>query len=150
MSNLVQSKTSVPSKVTKVHVPKKRGRVKQFLLEGFAVLLTSIIFGIPIYFVIINALKNTKEAAMLNMALPASVSFIENAEAVFSAQDGIIFRAFFNCLMITGFSIPILILVGSMAGFVLQRKITKVTQFFNFLVLAGLIIPPLLFLPFGY
>jgi raffinose/stachyose/melibiose transport system permease protein len=142
MSNLVQSKTSVPSKVMKVHVPKKRGRVKQFLLEGAAVLLTLLIFGIPFYFVIINALKNTKEAAMLNMALPTSVHFIENAKAVFAAQDGIIFTAFFNSLIITGFSIAILILVGSMAGFVLQRKRTKVTPLLNFLVLAGLIIPP--------
>ncbi|OLS37254.1 carbohydrate ABC transporter permease [Bacillus sp. MRMR6] len=112
------------------------------ILECFAVLSTLGIFGIPFYFVIINAFKNTQESALLNMDWPSSFHLLENMKEVISARDGMIIRAFFNSFMITGFSIILLIILGAAAGYVLQRKVSKLTPFINFLILAGLIIPP--------
>ncbi|MDM5338577.1 carbohydrate ABC transporter permease [Fictibacillus enclensis] len=104
--------------------------------------MTIFIFGIPFYFVIINAVKDATESASLNMAWPGSFHVIENINAVFHAQNGMIMRAFYNSIMITLLSIILLIIMGSMAGYVLQRKKSKFSPLFNFLILAGLIIPP--------
>ncbi|MEC1522821.1 carbohydrate ABC transporter permease [Neobacillus niacini] len=111
-------------------------------IESFGVVATLAIFGIPFYFVIINAFKNTQESSLLNMNWPSSFHLMENIQEVITARDGMIIRAFFNSVMITGLSIILLIVLGAAAGYVLQRKVTKVTPFFNFLILAGLIIPP--------
>ncbi|MBY0147106.1 carbohydrate ABC transporter permease [Neobacillus niacini] len=114
----------------------------KLFVETFSVLATLGIFGIPFYFVIINAFKNSQESSLLNMDWPSSFHLIENMKEVISARDGMIIRAFFNSVMITGISIVLLIILGAAAGYVLQRKVTKATPFFNFLILAGLIIPP--------
>ncbi|SHR62779.1 binding-protein-dependent transport system inner membrane protein [Mycobacteroides abscessus subsp. abscessus] len=121
---------------------RKRKSVRKLFSEILAIVLSLIIFGVPFYFVIVNASKDTKESSLLNMDLPSSFQLIENIQAVMAAQNGMIVRAFFNSMMITGFSIAILILVGAMAGYVLQRRTSKMSPFFNFLILAGLIIPP--------
>jgi raffinose/stachyose/melibiose transport system permease protein len=114
----------------------------KIFIECFGVIATLTIFGIPFYFVIINAFKNTQESSLLNMNWPSSFHLMENIQEVITARDGMIIRAFFNSVMITGLSIILLIILGAAAGYVLQRKVTKVTPFFNFLILAGLIIPP--------
>ena len=119
----------------------KKG-IKQFLIEAFAVLITIFLFGVPFYFVIINAVKSTQESALLNISWPTSFHLIENIKAVLTTNDGMVIRAFFNSTLITVLSILILIIVSAMAGYVLQRKSGKLTSFFNFLILAGLIIPP--------
>ncbi|MEH7118809.1 carbohydrate ABC transporter permease [Neobacillus vireti] len=125
---------------------KHRGRagkgIRKLIVEIIAVLLTLVVFGIPFYFVVINAVKSTQESSLLNMAWPSSFHLLENMKAVIEAQDGMIIRAFFNSIAITGFSIILLIVLGAMSGYVLQRKVTKTTPLFNFLILAGLIIPP--------
>lgn len=117
-------------------------KVGKILVETFAVLATLVIFGIPFYFVIINAFKSTKEASLLNMDWPSNFQFFDNLKEVLMARDGMILTAFYNSIMITGFSIVLLILFGSAAGYVISRKVTKITPLFNFLILVGLIIPP--------
>ena len=128
-----------------VHNKSKSKTVKRFwrvFAECLAVIGTLVFFGIPFYFVIINALKNTKDSSLLNMEWPSSIHFIENLKEVLTASDGMILRAFFNSITITVLSIILLIILGAASGYVLQRKVTKATPFFNFLILAGLIIPP--------
>lgn len=127
------------NKKSKTIIGKKLWKI---FIECFGVLATLAIFGIPFYFVIINAFKNTQESSLLNMNWPSSFHLMENIQEVITARDGMIIRAFFNSVMITGLSIILLIILGAAAGYVLQRKVTKVTPFFNFLILAGLIIPP--------
>lgn len=122
-------------------VPKIK-QVKKFFVELFAVLLTVIIFGIPLYFVFVNAAKTTKESSLLNMAWPTEFQLGENIKEVIAAENGMIFRAFMNSTLITIFSIIILIICGAMTGYVMHRRTGKLSPFLNFLVLAGLIIPP--------
>jgi raffinose/stachyose/melibiose transport system permease protein len=117
-------------------------RIRNVTTEIVAVLMALILFGVPFYFVIINAVKDTQESSLLNMAWPSSFKVVENMHAVLTDSDGMVIRAFYNSIMITVFSIVILIIVGSMAGYILHRKTSKASPFFNFLILAGLIIPP--------
>lgn len=116
--------------------------IRKFFIEVVAVLTTIIVFGVPLYFVFVNAAKTTKEASLLNMSWPSSFELIDNVRDVMAAENGMIYRAFMNSSLITLFSIIILIICGAMAGYVLHRRKSKLTPFFNFLVLTGLIIPP--------
>ncbi len=140
------SKTVIQPSDPSIVMEKTKGptgkRILRLVVECIAVLLTLVIFGVPFYFVMINAVKNVQESSLLNMAWPSSFHLMENMRAVIEAQDGMIIRAFFNSIAITGFSIILLIILGAMAGYVLQRKVNKATPFINFLILAGLIIPP--------
>lgn len=143
MSKAVESTSRVqPSLKMKKGFKVKRKGIRQVFMEVVAVLVTMILFGIPLYFVFVNAAKTTPEASLLNMAWPTEFQLTENIAAVFAAENGMIVRAFMNSALITGFSIVLLILFGAMAGYVLHRKTTKLSPFYNFLLLAGLIIPP--------
>jgi raffinose/stachyose/melibiose transport system permease protein len=117
-------------------------KVRNIVLEGIAVLAALVIFGVPFYFVIINSFKTSAEASEMNMSLPKTFQIIENYTAVINAQHHMVIRAFFNSTAITVFSIAVLIIVCSMAGFIMQRRQGKATSFVNFIVLAGLMIPP--------
>jgi len=124
----------------KVQINKKI--LKQVIIETFAVLVSLVVFGIPFYFVVINSFKTSAEAAEMSMAWPKTFQIVENYKEVLATQNGIVIRAFFNSTIITLGSILVLIIVCSMAGFVLQRRNDKASPFINFLVLAGLMIPP--------
>jgi raffinose/stachyose/melibiose transport system permease protein len=118
-------------------------RVNGLFFEIFAVILSIIIFGIPFYYVILNSFKNRTEAAEMNISWPTSFHIFENYKEVLTAMDGMAIRAFFNSTIITILSIAVLIIVCSMAGFVLQRRAaSKGLNVINFLILAGLMIPP--------
>lgn len=116
--------------------------VKKNIIEVFAVLASLVIFGIPFYFIIINSFKNQTESADMNMSLPTTFHIIENYKEVLTAQNGMVIRAFFNSTIITVLSIITLIFVCSMAAFVMHRREGKASSLINFLVLAGLMIPP--------
>jgi raffinose/stachyose/melibiose transport system permease protein len=106
-------------------------------------LLSTVIFWIPFYFVIINSFKSPTAAADMNMSWPTSFHIIDNYTAVLTATDHMLVRAFGNSTLLTLLSVSGLVVVSSLAGFVLQRREKgKAASTFNFLVLAGLMIPP--------
>jgi raffinose/stachyose/melibiose transport system permease protein len=111
-------------------------------IEVLAVLATVVIFLVPFSYVILTSLKTPGEASQMNLSLPAKALFLENYGEVLRAQNGMVLRAFWNSTMITALSIAGLILVCSMAGYVLERRSSRVSSLLNFLVLVGLMIPP--------
>jgi raffinose/stachyose/melibiose transport system permease protein len=115
---------------------------KQFIIGFVAVLFSLLIFGVPFYFVIINSFKTTTDSAALNINWPNTFEIITNYKTVLMAQDGMVARAFYNSTLLTVLSIAVLIFVSAMAGFVMQRRIGKFSSLINFLILAGLMIPP--------
>jgi raffinose/stachyose/melibiose transport system permease protein len=119
----------------------RRGAGK-FAIEAAAVFATIVIFWVPLYFVLVNAMKDPKEAALFNMQWPSSVQLWDNMVDVVQARDYMLLTAFYNSSLMTVFSIVLLIVIAAMAGFVLQRRRDKATPIINFFVFAGLIIPP--------
>lgn len=113
--------------------------IKKILIEILALILSLLIL-IPFYFALVNSLKSSNEAALMKITLPESIKFIENYKEVI--VNGFIFQSFFNSILITVFSATILILISSMAAFVLQRRKSGASSVMDFFVLAGLIVPP--------
>ncbi|OQY31843.1 MAG: ABC transporter [Spirochaetaceae bacterium 4572_59] len=117
-------------------------KARRLTIEITGVILTAIIFGIPFYFIFNMASKNSQEASLMNISFPEKFLLFDNIREVILADKGIVVTAFKNSILLTFFSIVVLILVCSMAGYVAQRRSGKASPFISFLILTGLIIPP--------
>ncbi|MFM9278372.1 carbohydrate ABC transporter permease [Paenibacillus jiagnxiensis] len=120
----------------------KGKKIRQFAFETAGILFTIAAFWVPFYFIIVNASKDIQESSLLNLSLPSAFHIWDNIKTVIAARDYMLIRAFFNSTVLTVVSIAILVILCAMAGYVLQRRTDRATPVFNFLILAGLIIPP--------
>ncbi|AGA59405.1 MAG: carbohydrate ABC transporter permease [Thermobacillus sp.] len=118
----------------------RKGRL--LTIEIVSVALSIILFWVPLYFVILTALKNPQEAARMNLDWPTEIRLWQNIKEVFVFRDYMLVRAFWNSTLLTVLSIVVLTVVSSMAAFVMQRRQDKASPWISFFVLAGLIIPP--------
>ncbi len=100
-----------------------------------------LIFATPFLFMLVNALKDRRGANLLQISLPTEWMW-ENFKQVFEANNYQILTAFKNSFILTVGSLILLIVVGSMAGYVLQRRNDKTTKTVSTLVMTGLMIPP--------
>lgn len=119
---------------------KRKG--SRFLIELIAVASALVIFGVPLFYVVTNAGKNSAAAAEMTIQPAAKTQYLANLAEVIATSDYMLIRAFFNSTMITALSIAALLGISSMAGFVLERHKGKAISWINFLILAGLMIPP--------
>lgn len=118
----------------------RKGRLLAF--EIVSVAFSIILFWVPLYFVILTAMKNPQEAARMNLDWPTEIQLWQNIKEVFVFRDYMLVRAFWNSTLLTVLSIVVLTVVSSMAAFVMQRRQDKASPWISFFVLAGLIIPP--------
>lgn len=116
--------------------------LKQFGIEFLAVLASVVIFWIPLYFVVLTAMKSPQEASLMNLAWPTKSQLWQNIVEVVTARDYMLLLAFWNSAVLTVLSLVGLILFCSMAAFVMQRRNDRATPWILFFVLSGLIIPP--------
>lgn len=112
------------------------------LFELLGLLLAFFLYLIPFYFVIINSFKTKREAGLMNISWPSTFQIAENYRTVITNNRSALLVAFKNSIIITALSLIVMILVCSMAGFVLQRRRDKLSTAANFALLTGLMIPP--------
>jgi raffinose/stachyose/melibiose transport system permease protein len=77
----------------------------------------------------------------MNLNLPDVLHF-ENYFQVITTNNYVILRAFYTSALITIGGILVLVVVCSLAGYVLQRVSSKFMMGINYLILAGLMVPP--------
>lgn len=99
------------------------------------------IFVIPFLFMLVNALKDRKAANKLSISLPDEFMW-GNFWEVVQTRNFQILTAFKNSALITLFSLLVLIFLGSMAGYVIQRRDDRVVKIANILIMVGLMLPP--------
>lgn len=107
-----------------------------------AIGVSAVVFIVPFAFITLTAVKTTQEAALRDFSWPTEWPIVENFVAVMEARDYMIIIAFINSTVLTVFSVALLVVLGAMAAFVLQRRASRWNGLVNFLVLAGLIVPP--------
>ena len=114
---------------------------KLYLLgDVLGLFFAAVIFIIPFLFMLVNSLKERRESNLLNLSLP-EIFHWENYATVFSANNYQILTAFKNSILITACYVLLLVILGSMAGYVLQRRTDKAHRFINSLILTGLMVP---------
>ena len=116
---------------------------KRVLIIGdiLGLLTAGVVFVIPFLFMLVNSLKDRREANKLNLSLP-EVFHWENYKEVLTHNNGVVIRAFKNSMLITAGSVIILIVICAMAGYILQRRKGKAMSVVNGVVMAGLMVPP--------
>ncbi len=112
------------------------------LLGDMSGLLASIlVFVFPFLFMLFNSLKERREANLLNLSIPR-VFHWENYVEVFQTNDYVLLKAFKNSMILTFFSVIGLVVVSSMAGYIIRRRNDRMTRIVNILLMLGLMIPP--------
>jgi len=118
-------------------------RAKRIWVGGAAILVSIFVFLVPFMFIILTALKDRREAAKREFSWPSNgIHLWDNLVQVIETRDYMLITAFVNSMILTVASVTLLVVFGAMVGFVLQRRPSVWTPIVNFLVLAGLIIPP--------
>ncbi len=119
-----------------------RRRRGSWWLSALAIAAFTVVFLIPFAFIVLTALKDPRQASELSFTWPAHLQIVQNFKAVLETQDYLLIIAFINSTILTVGSVTIMVILGSMVAFVLQRRASRWNGPINFLVLSGLIIPP--------
>jgi raffinose/stachyose/melibiose transport system permease protein len=114
----------------------------RWLAGLLGIAFTAIIFLVPFAFVFTMAGKTANEAALLEFSWPTQFQLWDNIVTVFQARNYLLVIAFINSIILTVASVALLVILGSMIAFVLDRRKGWLNPLVNLCVLAGLIIPP--------
>jgi raffinose/stachyose/melibiose transport system permease protein len=112
------------------------------VLSVVAILVSIVVFLVPFAFIVLTAVKDRQQASLLDFSWPHQFHFVQNFVDVVQARDYMLIIAFINSSILTVASVAGMVVLAAMAAFVLQRKASRWNGLINFLVLAGLIIPP--------
>jgi raffinose/stachyose/melibiose transport system permease protein len=113
------------------------------LISGLVGLVVAFfVFVVPFIFVFLIAAKSPSEAALMRFSWPSDWYLWRNFVDVLQTRDYIVLLAFFNSAIITFSAVVLLVVLAAMVGYVLQRRVTRVTNVVYATILAGLMIPP--------
>lgn len=111
----------------------------KILLVGLLVIL-SLIVAVPLYILVVNIFKETKEITVNALALPRHPTFI-NIIKVLKSPNVNVLEMYFNTICITFFGTGICVLISSMTGYYLARIHSRTSKFLYIYYLFGLMVP---------
>lgn len=109
---------------------------------GAAVVVSFFIFVIPFLFIILMAFKDRRQASLRDFSWPEGNLLWENLVEVVTTRNWMMVTAFINSTIMTVASVTILVILAAMVAFVLARRNARWNGTVEFLILAGLMIPP--------
>lgn len=111
-------------------------------VECLAVILTLFTHWIIFYFVIVNSMKTNTEASRLSLALPSEFELWENLKYVITYRDYAMLKAFWTSLSVTFWTMLVIVIVASMASFILnRRRKSRICQASDKLIVACMTVP---------
>lgn len=115
---------------------------RKYLVGIIAILVSIVVFLVPFIFVVLQAAKDPKEAGLMGFSLPTTWQVGQNFFEVIQTNNYQLLAAFINSFILTIASVAIMVVFSAMCGYLLHRRRTRLNPLVNFLVLAGLIVPP--------
>lgn len=116
-----------------------RTRRRRTAAALFVLIALSILVLIPIYYLLVTTFKSTAEAGANPMGLPTSFDLSVYVDAFLRMEYP---RAFMNTFIITAGSVVGVVVLGSMAGYALNRKShSRIATAAFLILLSGLIFP---------
>jgi raffinose/stachyose/melibiose transport system permease protein len=115
---------------------------KSWLLGTVSIVAFTIFFLVPFAFIALIAVKDQQQSSELSFSWPTHFQLVQNFKDTISARDYILVIAFINSTILTVSSVTIMVILGAMVAYVLQRRKSRWNGLVNLLVLSGLIIPP--------
>jgi raffinose/stachyose/melibiose transport system permease protein len=105
-----------------------------------AVLVAALVLGVPFWLVIATAAKDRAEALNPNLDPPSEWRLLENFAHVFT--DGKMLTAFFGSLLVMVPAVVGVLLLGSMAAWILGRRGGRLSAAIYALAISGIVLPP--------
>lgn len=113
---------------------------RHWLQPTAAILAAIVLLGIPFWLVIVTAAKDQAEALNPNLSLPTEWRLFENFATVFT--DGKMLPAFFGSLLVMVPSVLGVLVLGSMAAWILARRTSRMLAVVYALAISGIVLPP--------
>lgn len=111
----------------------------QGYLGEAAMLGVCVVFFIPFYYLLVNTFKPAKDATLSPLSIPIKNFTLDLYR---QALDTINFwGSFRNSLVITGVSVVIIVVIGSMAAYAIVRRKNKLTKVLFIYFLLGFMVP---------
>jgi len=107
-----------------------------------ALVVAGIVYVVPFVFILLTASKTGPEAALFEFSWPSKFQLIENIRDVMAYGDNRMLRALWNSTLLTVVSVTLIVLLGALVAFVMQRRRDPMASVASSVMLAGLIIPP--------
>ena len=105
-----------------------------------AVLVAVLVLGVPFWLVIATAAKDRAEALNPNLDPPSEWRLLENFAHVFT--EGKMLTAFFGSLLVMVPAVVGVLLLGSMAAWILGRRGGRLSAAIYALAISGIVLPP--------
>ena len=118
----------------------KKRTARSLIGDVVGLIVCFFVFIIPFLFMVINSLKERREANRLSLSLPESVAW-DNFVEVFQTNNYQILTAFKNSIILTVGAVLLLIIFSSMAGYVIQRRNDRPVKIASTIIMTGLMIP---------
>ena len=87
-----------------------------------AIVVALVLFIVPFLFIIFTAGKSQAEASALEFSWPTEWVFFDNIATVLQNRDFLLVRAFINSTLLTVVAVAVMVVLGAMVGYVLQRR----------------------------
>lgn len=129
-----------------VDVKKNRKKIRSIMLTVILWAIVSFVYLIPLYFVVINSLKNKVESTVLSVALPTEWRF-DNFLVAF--REGKMLQGLANSMFIAVFVVIVTVLCSALAAFYIQRSNTKLGNFSFYFFAIGIALPISVITTFG-
>ncbi|HEU5129920.1 MAG TPA: carbohydrate ABC transporter permease [Glycomyces sp.] len=117
-----------------------RPRLRLRLQPIAAILTAALVLGVPFWLVIATAAKTQAEALDPNLAPPGEWRLFENFATVFA--DGRMLPAFFGSLLVMVPAVVGVLVLGSMAAWILGRRGGRLLAAVYALAISGIVLPP--------
>lgn len=116
--------------------------IKEYWLGVLAIIVTTAVFLVPFAFIVLMAFKDQKQSSLLDFSWPQVNNLWANIVEVASTRNWMLITAFLNSTILTVAGVTLLVIFSAMVGFVLSRRRSRFNKLVEFLILAGLMIPP--------
>ncbi len=111
---------------------------KKDAVVGICMILVAGLWFVPIYFMILNAFKPTKEILINTIAFPKEL-YLESFAAIWQKTDYITLLR--NSVVVTSVSIFFIVLFCSMAGYYIARHTNNFTKGINIYLVIAMVVP---------
>jgi raffinose/stachyose/melibiose transport system permease protein len=94
--------------------------------------------GLPFYYIVVNTLKTQQQTSSSPLGLPSKLFFANYTHVLRTVP---VLRSFANTLYVTGLSVVIMLLVGSMAAYAMAMRRTRTNRGISAVLLVAFLVP---------
>lgn len=129
-----------PETAARTATARRRPRRRFPVQPVAAILVAVLVLGVPFWLVIATAAKNQAEALNPDLSPPGEWQLFDNFAQVF--EDGRMVAGFFGSLLVMVPAVVGVLILGSMAAWILGRRGGRLTAAIYALGISGIVLPP--------